>query len=424
VALYRVVADRDSQEQDLATLEILAERQNNSRNRAIVALRYAVFAYDLGDIHEAQQLAKTAIEFAESVNARDVIAQAYRILPLTLTRQGQLQEALKAAQIGIELTQQVGDRPSEGQIYNDLGLILLDQKEHEKARQYFEKSLSIAKETGNRRLEAMVFNNMGKISGEIENDYAVAQKFFENTLEVVREIGHRIGECYAFGNLGWVTSMQGDFALAQMYQKESLKVARETGNRYLEGMSTINLSAMLTTQENYKSALKYANQGLELAREIGDRSAEAWALIYLGHANLGLGNYQEAATAYEETLYIRYSFEQYSLAMEPLAGLAQVALEKGEFKTALQYIDKILEHLANGGSLDGAEEPLRVYLTAYKILAANIDSRSDQVLDIAYALLQEQVNKIKNRKNKKMYVQNVPWRKEIEELWLQNQRIK
>jgi predicted ATPase/class 3 adenylate cyclase len=422
VALYRIVGDSAGQEQDLATLELLAEKKKDKHMIAVVALQQAHFAFDLGEFQEAQRIIQNVIEMAESVHALDVAANAYRTLPLALARQGKIKQSIQVAQTGLQLIQQVGDRLSEGMTLNDLGLIALDQGKIEQARFYFEKSLLIAQEIGNRRLEAQVHNNMGALSGNYESDFATAGKYFERTLEIVQEIGDRNGESYALGNLGWVTSMQGDFEQAWIYQDESLKVARETGNRYHESIVLINLSAMLIAQENYSEAFANANQALNLTRKFGYRSSEAWALTYYGHASLGLGNHPEATRAYQSALNIRQALEQQSLAMEPLAGLTQTALEEGNPVTALVHVEKILSHFTNGGDLDGTEEPLRVYLTAYLALTANYDPRANQILEDAHSLLEEQVNKIQVPTNRKMYVNNVPWRRQIEELWKQKQQ--
>jgi predicted ATPase len=422
VALYRIIGNSAGQEQDLATLELLAEKQQNERNRAIVALQQANFAFDSGEYQEALSFAQSAIEFSESVSAMDVVANAYKTIPLALARSGNSKEAIQAAQTGIRLTQQVGDRAGEGQMLNELGLIMLEQRELDQARAYFEKSLLFAQETGNRRLGAQVLNNIGAVSGDIESDYTTARKYFEKTLEIVQEIGNRIGESFALGNLGWVTSMQGDFEQARIYQEASLKVARETGNRYQEAYTMINLSAMLVTQGNYPDAHLNAIQALDLARKLGDRSTEAWALTYYGHANLGSGNYPEATRAYQNALNIRQALEQQPLAMEPLAGLAQTALEEGDSVTALAHVEKVLSHFTNGGNLDGTEEPLRIYLTTYLTLTANHDPRASQILEDAHSLLEKQVSRIQDPMNRKRYVDNVPWRRQIEELWQQKQQ--
>jgi predicted ATPase/class 3 adenylate cyclase len=417
VALYRIIGDRAGQEQDLATLELLADRQQNKRNRAIVALRQADFSFDLGEFQEAQRFAESAIKIAESAHAPDVIANAYITLPLALARQGQIRPAMQVAQAGLQLTQEVGNRESEGKLLNELGLIMLEQRETDLARSYFEKGLLISQEIGNRRLEAQVLNNIGAVSGNIECDYITARNYFEKTLEIVQEIGNRIGESFALGNLGWVVSMQGDFDQALVYHEGALKVTRETGNRYMETFTLINLSAMMIAQEKYTVALPYAEQALKLAHKIGDRSLEAWAFTNLGHGNLGTGNYGEALVDYQSALDIRRSFNQKSLTMEPLAGMAQVELERGKIGLALSHIEKILTHLANGGELDGAEEPIRIYLTVHQTLSVKHDPRADQVLEDAHALLHKQVNRFQDSGNKEKFVNNVTWRRKIEELW-------
>ena len=423
-ALYRTTGDRAGQEQDLATLELLAEKQQNDRNRVIVTLRQVDFAFDMGEFQEAQLLAQSAIELAESVQALDAATHAYRTLPLSLARLGQYAEAIQIAQTGLKLTQQVGDRASEGQIFNALGLITLEQKESDQARIYFEKSKVIAKKTGNRRLEAQVLNNMGLISGLHENDYTAAGKYYEKMLEIVQEIGSRIGECYALGNLGWTMSMQGDFAQARSYFLQALTIARETGDRSQETYGTINLGAMMVSQEIYSDALVYTEQALNLARNLRDRSAEAWALTHLGYAQLGLGNFENASGRFQTALDIRNSFGQLSLSMEPLAGLAQVELEKDNPAVALTFVENVLSYLTEGGNLEGTEEPLRIYLTVYLTLVKNYDPRANQVLQDVHSLLKEQVGKITVQTHKETFLQNVPWRREIEEHWQQNQASK
>jgi len=421
VALYRIIGDRSGQEQDLATLEFLAKEQNNFRNRGLVALRQAYFAFDSGNFQEAQRLAESAIKFAESVDALDVVSSAYRTLPLALARQGQTAQAILAAQTGLPLTQQMGDRESEGQTLNQLGLIMIEQHETEQAHAYFTRGLELARESGNRRLEAQVLNNMGVLSGMIENDYSNASILYEKTLEIVREIGNRVGEGHALGNLGWAASMQGDFEQAHKYYVGRLTIARETGNRFQEMYVMINLGTMMISQEIYMDALEYEEHALNLAHEIGDPSAEAWSLTFLGYANIGLGNFDEAALNFQKALEIRETLGQQTLALEPLAGLAQVYLKKNNLTGAFTYAERILLHLANGDTLEGTEEPLRIYLTIYLTLAKHHDPRTEQILEDAHALLNEQVGKIQEKTHKEMFVQNVPWRRQIDELWQQNQ---
>jgi Asp-tRNA(Asn)/Glu-tRNA(Gln) amidotransferase C subunit len=79
--------------------------------------------------------------------------------------------------------------------------------------------------------------------------------------------------------------------------------------------------------------------------------------------------------------------------MESLAGLARVALVREETAQALTQVEEILSFLEEG-SLDGTDEPLRVYLTCIRTLRACHDPRADKVLETAHSLLQERAGKI------------------------------
>ncbi len=45
--------------------------------------------------------------------------------------------------------------------------------------------------------------------------------------------------------------------------------------------------------------------------------------------------------------------------LDPVSGLARVALAQGRLDDAMEHIEAVLAHIAGGGSLDGTEEPLR-----------------------------------------------------------------
>jgi hypothetical protein len=64
---------------------------------------------------------------------------------------------------------------------------------------------------------------------------------------------------------------------------------------------------------------------------------------------------------------------------------------------------EFLEH----GSLDGTEEPLRIYLTCYRGLKSNQDPRDEEILDTAHALLQERAAKIDDEKLRRSFLEDV-----------------
>jgi tetratricopeptide (TPR) repeat protein len=161
--------------------------------------------------------------------------------------------------------------------------------------------------------------------------------------------------------------------------------------------------------------MQYAREALALAQKSGDRSGEAWALFYLGHAYLLTDELERAQTAFQESVRIRDELVQPSLAMEPLAGLVDVALRKDELESAVEAAEKILVHFEMGGTLDGTDEPLRVYHTCYLFLKRKQDPRRMRVLQNALQLLHAQASKFRDEQARKMYLQSVPWRLALQE---------
>ncbi len=77
----------------------------------------------------------------------------------------------------------------------------------------------------------------------------------------------------------------------------------------------------------------------------------------------------------------------FSRVIEPLAGLARVALDQGQALRPSRMWREILAYLEID-SLADADAPFRVYLTCYRVLQARGDSRATPILQLADRLLQ------------------------------------
>jgi hypothetical protein len=59
-----------------------------------------------------------------------------------------------------------------------------------------------------------------------------------------------------------------------------------------------------------------------------------------------------------------------------------------------------------------------VYLACYEVLERLEDPRALQILDKAKQLLESQVSNIDDEQARRMYIDNVPWRRAIEQAWV------
>jgi hypothetical protein len=89
-------------------------------------------------------------------------------------------------------------------------------------------------------------------------------------------------------------------------------------------------------------------------------------------------------------------------------------LQAGDFDSASEEAEKILNFLASGAALDGTDEPLRVYYVCYLLLKKKHDPRAQQILKTAIKLLEERVSKFGDETTRRQYIENIPWRRALQ----------
>lgn len=416
--LYRRLGTRDLELRDLDLLTELAGQLNDEILSAHVLMLRAKYYFTGGEFSRSIEYAAQAVSVAITRQDADDMLDAYNVWAVALLRQGSPGEAMQKAKEGLRQARMTGRRHQEGSILNSMGLIAMEQNEPASAQNYFEQALVIAQKFRDRRLENMVINNLGNVAGFMRGDYSAARGYYEQVHAIVREWGDRFAEGLVLANLGWAAGMQGDFEAARAYHERALSMAREVGHPHQEAYTLINLSAVAGVQGDAATAIQSAHQACSLARRTGDRAAEAWSLLYSGHAFLLLGEIEQARGAYEACLQIREGLGQPGANMEPMAGLIEAALALGDQDSAKKWTEAILTHLAGGGTLDGTEEPLRVYFACYQALERIKDLRSRTVLQQAGQLLETQASKFADEAARRLYVESVPWRRAIYQAWL------
>lgn len=415
VELFNRIANRTAQLKDLETLEILARQLNDEQCLMKVDMLFAHYYIAISDYAAVVRRSEHVMELSRLVEAPEAVLDTYRVWPLALLRQGKLKEAMEIAQEGRKLAQSRRELSKEGYILTAMGLIAIEQKDPSIGHTYFEQALGIAKENKDRRLESIILGNLGNLAGVM--DYGSAREYYEAGYVLIHERGERSAECAVLGNLGWISGLMADFPTARSYLERSLALSREIGNPYLETNALINLSAIASAMKDAQSSLLYANEALVLSRNANDRSSEAWSLLYGGHAYLLLKDFRQAEESFRRSIAIRDELGQPSLRTEPGAGLIETLLLTENHEIAMLETEKILLFLQNGGTLEGTEEPLRVYHACYLALETTKDPRARALLHAAVQLLEAQVSKLRDEGSRQRFVENVSWRAAIRQAW-------
>ncbi len=448
--IYDLQGERQAQQQDLAALKKLAETLNDGQ-KAEIALRQAKYAEATNDYPATIATAQTVIELARNsqaigleavgylqwgvglrykgdyVAARSQVEQALGLardaqlfyeeaeslyqLGIVFAHQGECAQASACFEQALRIYQQIGHRRGQADTLRYLGFVCDSQADYVGARAWYEQAMSICLEIGDRRGEGHVLNNLAIIWQSL-GSAAEAKACLERALAAFQQVGDRLGESQTLANIGCVVEAQGDYDAARVCYEQSLSIYREIGYLRGECMSLINLCLLFHYLGENGAARDYGKQALPITQEMGERYLQGYALTYLGHALTGLRQWDDAANVYQQAMLIRRELGEANLAIESLAGLARVSLERGDLAQAQAQADEILCYMACN-SLDGADEPVRVYLTCYRVLSASQDPRAVEVLTGAHNLLQARAANISDERARRSFLENVAAHREI-----------
>ena len=404
--IHEVLGERSLEAADLDRLEALVERLADPPRRAEVALHRGRYAERIGNYPAAISAAQSAVTWAETAGLTGLAATARQRWGWALLHQHDYAGARTQLEQSLQLARAAGDQRRVCQTLTDLGTLAVHQGAHAEAREWYTQSLHLARALGDRRQEGHALGNLGTLLAE-QGDLPGARLALEQTLASAEAIGDRQVAGTTRSNLGFLCILLGDYPGARQFLAASLAQLREVGDRRVEATSLGNLGMVAVHQGAYAEAHAAYTACLALAEAIGDPMQVGWAHRGLGSVALGQGDLAAAEAAYQQSLATLQAVGTPALVAEPLAGLVLVALARGDAAAARGPAETILAHLTTG-TLDGAEEPMVVYLACYQALRANADSRAPALLARAHAELQARAAQLTDVTARQMLLEQVP----------------
>lgn len=401
----------------------LAHTAGNTALEADVLINLGGVHFYQSDFATARQTYAQALERFHAADDRRGESRALNNLGVIAYEQADYAAAQTYQQQALDLCRMTGNRRGESSALNNLGNAAWGHGDYSAARGYYEQATRLYHEIADRQGESRTRTNLGILATE-QGDYTAARTFLSDALKLYREIGDRQGESLALSNLGSVAFSQGDYPAAHDYQQRALELHRAVGNRRGEAETMSNLALLYHQRGEDITAQAYAEAAIELASSLGVRSEVARALTHLGHALRGQKRFDEAIIAYTQALELRQALGEHHLALEIYSGLARVALLKGDVALACVQIAPILERIGsnlatNGGklALDETNDPFRIALTTYQVLAATNDPRAFPVLRAAYTRLAERAALITDGALRQTFLEQVPAHRELCAVW-------
>jgi predicted ATPase/DNA-binding SARP family transcriptional activator/Tfp pilus assembly protein PilF len=410
----RLLNAQDAYDEAIAAAQAAAELAPTTSSHDLEVAARCLWGRALelrGNYQAAQVQLEQTLERAQAASLRWLEADSLLTLGSVSLRQGDYAQARVHLTQALNIYQEIGNQRGENDALDRLGVLDYRQGHHAAAKVSFEKSLHIFARLGDRRGEARLLNNLGNCTAEL-GDYTEARSYYQQALRINREIGQRRGESNILNNLAALFWSCGDYGKAWDHYGQALHIYREIGDQQGVGLALSNLSLLSHLQGHDETALDYGQQALRIAQELGDEPTQGQTLTRLGYALAGLGRPSEAEAAYQQALALQQALGLDHLAMETRAGWARLHLTQNDLTQAQAQVEEILSFLETD-SLQGTDEPLRAYLTCYRVLRASQDPRAATVLTAAQRLLQAQAAKIADEKLRRSFLDNVAAHREI-----------
>jgi tetratricopeptide (TPR) repeat protein len=353
-------------------------------------LRWGMTAWRQGKMMEARAQLTQALHWARESGDETTETKALNDLAGTGMFSGMpAAEMLEYLYACLAIQERNGNLYDLADTYVKLGYVLLTQGtgRYEQAFAYHQKALALCTELGDRAIVRGALRSLGTLS-VVAGDYASAQSQLDRALAASQETNDPFGEGIAWNLIGYLRYNIGDIAQAREYQEKSLHILESIGSRQRMGKTWSALSQIHAVLGNYGQALEHAERSVELGREMGEAREEAQALVCLGYTLIGLGRLGEARVAFERAYELRHRLGQTNRSMEPLAGLAQVALVEHDTSQMRERIEPILAHIRSH-VMDKTEDTFQVYQVCYRVLDALGDPRAEEALRIAHGHLTE-----------------------------------
>jgi len=280
------------------------------------------------------------------------------------------------------------------------------QGDYAAAQSHIEESLVLAREVGNRRVEATTLGQLGILAMQ-RGRYGTARDYYRQALDVARAIGHRSLESGMINNLGEIEQQLGNYSAALELLQAGRRLSAEIGQRVAEAYLLCNMAISALRRGDSAGSIDWATQAMKLAADLEDRDLQATLRCVRAHAHAALGDWDEASACYRASLALFREIGRATMPPEPIAGLARIDLARGDVEAAMATIAEVIAHFDGGGSVDGTEDPIWIYLTCHEVLAAAASPRSAEFLDRAHALLSERAAPL-GEAERTSFLANVP----------------
>ncbi len=337
------------------------------RQRAELMAWYGRFCQEQGHHRRAIRWCALAVEGAESVGDKAVLADALRVMDWaamdlgTLDRPDNLERALA-------LFEELGDLPGTAGVLNMLGGLAYYKGDWEEAAALYLRAQATVSRTGNEVMNAFYVFNLGEIARD-QGHLDEAERALSSALRSWRAAGYRSGTAYAKGMLARMASWRHRYDDAKGLFLEAIKELSDVGSRGDLLEVEAGFAECLLLSGDTAGALSLADETISEAHALGGMAPQIPGLHRVRGAALAVaGDRDGARKSLRESLRAAETREVEYEAALTMRVLAAVEIDPREQELLARSASQIFAKLKvvwtpdlltapTGGPADAAARP-------------------------------------------------------------------
>jgi class 3 adenylate cyclase/tetratricopeptide (TPR) repeat protein len=248
----------------------LAGSSDDRQSEGFALIRLAVIAFERGDDEAIWANLDAALAALEPLGDGPELADAFRATGWVRWRRGLAAEAEAPLRRAIEIAERVDARVILAEATMDLAIAVSMLGRGDEAIATIEDADRLAKQTGDLNVLMRINNNYPAIIEGWTSDFARCREILLEGEELARKAGVVANLGWILGSLGDNAAITGDLRAAERYQRDAIEAARAMATEPLLGMRLNSLAHALMQQ----GRLEEARATLEEAIRIGDANPE------------------------------------------------------------------------------------------------------------------------------------------------------
>ena len=366
----------------------------------------------LGELDARHSDDKSLLNLAKRFEDESLLAEAYYRVGSQAYREGNNQEAISAFDNALKILDMADDIMKRAVILPMKVSMLVSEGDLQSAGLLVEEALALAQQSQDADVLARALTNIApyyQMIGDITKSLELTQK----QIEINQKQGNQIGETHGLINLGYYYLILGQFDSARWPLERAVNISRRFGAKNCLAYSLLNLGLAYWRLGESGKACEVLKSSKDILEALDDQRGLAYREFYLGLAHESEKDFVEAAKHFNKALDSFANLGATAGAVESQAGLARMALSKGDLSEAKDLAFQVFGYLDQEG-LHGFELPILTCLTCIKVFDALEEEKMvNQLLKKGIEEIQDQADMIQEGDWKKVFLEEIPENREL-----------